>query len=719
MSVPLIAAVVWINQWHIVNVVQVHSQQMPIALILQQLQESAATNGGGMPVYVVADDNIQRMSLIVRAHGVPRERVHYLQGDELLASPQICGEAHEPSVALIEATHPQLAQLEQYFAACWPGNQLAPIKNQANEVIFYRFLTQTGVDELAKAPAQRQALRVVPDTIAMRKPTSLAVSENDRLFVLAPETHRLWQLDTHGQLLHSFVITPTLPTALALTAHKEIVVAGQDPTALLTWYSPAGIVLRQLGEETVRLHPTGMVADPVGDLYVSDGDNGRIVRLSAAAAETDEATTVAALTANGELRNPGALALAADGTLWVIDLGSRRLLQVTPDDQLRTALALPTIRELERAHLLVTEQGDLLISSPGDGRILRLNQEGQVVERSFGFQYPTALALASDGRLFVADTVVDQIAVLPPLRTALPAVALPTLTIADEQPISPLSPLYTTNPASVTDADQGADFRYIGAGNLGQPLGVAIGANGNLYVADAGRAQLAIFAPDGTLIRRVTEGDGPLEQPNDLVFDHAGTLLLLDAGRGALLTFDGEGNYQGDFLADSALLGDARGIGVAPDGTIWVASTRRGLVAQIDSQGQILLEYPSTPAADGQPVDVAVDREGRIYLVEASTLQLVQLSRLGIRRNSWSLPGFNTGHAPHLAIGADNALYLTAPEQGLVTQFDEQGRVLASWQLPRSDRDGAVKPIGIAVNAEGKMYVASAEQGVVVEIAPR
>ncbi|MCB0061264.1 MAG: hypothetical protein KDE19_04095, partial [Caldilineaceae bacterium] len=403
--------------------------------------------------------------------------------------------------------------------------------------------------------------------------------------------------------------------------------------------------------------------------------------------------------------------------LWVLDRATRSLLHVAPDDELLDTIALPVTQELEHAQLLVTQKGELLLSAPADARILRLNPAGEVIERWFGFSSPTALALASDGRLFVADPTVDQIGILPPRRASIPAVALPEILTPEGQPISPLSPLLT--PAeTITDESQAATFRRIGAGALKQPLGVAVNANGQLYVADPDRSELAIFAPDGALLHQITEGSGPLDRPNDVTIDQAGNVLLLDSGRGEIIVFNSEGVYLRTLVADIDLLGDARGLGAGSDGSVWVASTRRGHIIQIGSDGQVILEYPSTPADDGQPVDVAVDGEGRIYLVEASTLQLVQLSRLGIRRNSWSLQGFNTGNAPHLAIDSNDALYITAPEQGIVTKFDEQGRVLASWQLPRP-ADVAVKPIGIDVDAQGNIYVASVEQGIVIAIAPQ
>lgn len=721
MIVPLLMGLVWINQWHIIHVAQARSQQLPIAIILQQLQESAAADGGGMPLFVVTDDNRQRMNLIVRAHAIPRERTHYLQGDDLLDSPQICGAVDEPTMALIDAREPQLAQIEQYFANCWPDSQLTPLKNQVNEVLFYRFLTQSGAAELAKPSTQRASARIFPDTFRVENPSALAVSEDGRLFALSSTPERVWQMDTSGTILNSFPLTQTQPIAVALAPTGELIVASQESNAPLAWYSTEGDLLYQLGPEEIRIHPMSLAVATNGAIYVSDGGNGRILaiapRPTTSETNVEEDVILTVLTANGQLRNPSALALASDGSLWVIDTARRELLQLSPDDELLTSLPLPTIREVERADLTVTEQGDLLVSSPGDGRVLRLDQNGQILERWFGFNNPTRLALAGDGRLYVSDPTVDQIGILPPLRDTLPAVPLPVIADVGDQPVSPLSPL-AAPATTLRDDEQGAAFRIVGADELGSPLGVAVGPNNKLYVADAGRAQLAIFTADGTLQQRVTEGGGSLVQPSDVVVDQEGLVYLLDAGRGQILLFDAEGNFQREFIDYPDLLSDARGLGIAPNGSVWVAGTRRGRVSQIGADGNVVLEYPSTPADDGQPVDVTVDGEGRIYLVEASTSQLVQLSRLGIRRNSWSLPGFNTGHAPHLAVDTANALYITAPEQGAVTKFDEQGRVLASWQLPRSS-DIAVKPIGIDVDSKGNIWVANAEEGVVVKIEPR
>ena len=39
-------------------------------------------------------------------------------------------------------------------------------------------------------------------------------------------------------------------------------------------------------------------------------------------------------------------------------------------------------------------------------------------------------------------------------------------------------------------------------GKLIEPVGITIGADGNVYVADTGNARISVFTPDGTPSRR-------------------------------------------------------------------------------------------------------------------------------------------------------------------------------------------------------------------------
>ncbi|MEZ4618424.1 MAG: hypothetical protein R2867_23320 [Caldilineaceae bacterium] len=315
--VPVIALLVWLNQWHILHISQPNSNQLPIALILRQLQESAAADGGGMRLLVLADDNVQRMSLILRAHDVARERMLFLQADEVLNSPQICGAVDEPIMALVQSGYPQLALLEQFFSSCWPEHELTLLKNQVNEVQFYRFVTAAGMRELAKAPALRASQRLHPDTLFVSGPDALAASAEGELFVLSTANKKIWRMAADGKILGSFSLTQQLPTALALTPNGEIIVAAQESTQKLVWYQQDGEVIRTYGEEQIRINPTGLAVDADGTLFVSDGGNGRILRLLA------QSETVNTLTANGRLLNPSAVAVAADQSLWVVDIATR------------------------------------------------------------------------------------------------------------------------------------------------------------------------------------------------------------------------------------------------------------------------------------------------------------------------------------------------------------------------------------------------------------
>ncbi len=89
--------------------------------------------------------------------------------------------------------------------------------------------------------------------------------------------------------------------------------------------------------------PSGLVYDAAGNLYVADSGNHRIRRIGV----DGTVTTVAGAGVGGfsgdggpavaaQLNFPRAIALAADGTLYIADTGNNRVRRVTPDGTIAT-----------------------------------------------------------------------------------------------------------------------------------------------------------------------------------------------------------------------------------------------------------------------------------------------------------------------------------------------------------------------------------------------
>lgn len=148
-------------------------------------------------------------------------------------------------------------------------------------------------------------------------------------------------------------------------------------------------------------------------------------------------------------------------------------------------------------------------------------------------------------------------------------------------------------------AGYSGDFGQARLAELSDPVGVALDADGNLYIADGGN----------NVIRKVK------------------------SGAGIITTFAGNGKrgYTGDGgLATAASFGSVRGIAVGPDGTVYVADGANNVIRQIDEAGIITTyagkgtagysgdEGPALQAELSDPLDIAVDQHGNLYIADSN-----------------------------------------------------------------------------------------------------
>jgi hypothetical protein len=197
--------------------------------------------------------------------------------------------------------------------------------------------------------------------------------------------------------------------------------------------------------------------------------------------------------------------------------------------------------------------------------------------------YPTRLAWASDGRLYVSDALAGSVFVYE---------RLPELTpVAEVQ-------------------------------HLAKPLGVALDASGRLYVGVDGRDRVEVYDAGGALI--TTIGDGTIRMPNDLAFDAAGNLYVVDSESNQVRVYGPTG-----VLLRSIGQGELRfPVALAISGVeLYVADQRNFQIKVFDLQGNRLraLGGPVTQGSLGfkwkgkfvRLQAVGIDTAGRLHALDS------------------------------------------------------------------------------------------------------
>jgi len=273
--------------------------------------------------------------------------------------------------------------------------------------------------------------------------------------------------------------------------------------------------------------------------------------------------------------------------------------------------------------------------------------------------------------------------------------------------------------------------------DLNSPKGIAVGPDGTIYVSDTGNQQVLLFDPDGEKIATISEGSAPFDEPFDLAVDTSnaplGELIVGDSKRAALDIFDAKGNYLSTVPSDAALLGYSRGLDVDLQGRIWIAATTANRAVALDREGKRLTEYVVGRDKITQPTDVLIGEDGSLFVAEAEQHILVRFGPDGRLQLTRDLPIASSVESAHMAlvpaaIGEDSQveadedalprgyLYITEPEKAQITIRNHLGEQIGILALLPTEEGAVRKPVGIAVDGEGRILVTDSAHGEVLRL---
>jgi sugar lactone lactonase YvrE len=299
-----------------------------------------------------------------------------------------------------------------------------------------------------------------------------------------------------------------------------------------------------IGTRTRFSEPFGIAAAPDKTIFVADaGHSDRIRRIT----PDGHVSTVA-----GGFSTPSGLALAPDGTLYVADTGNHAIRRITPDGSV-TALA-----------------GD---GTPGyaDGPAHQARFNG-----------PIGIAVAPDGRIFVADTYNDRIRVID-------ANGQVTTLAGSGQP--------------------GADDGVADEASFDTPTGLAFDARGNLYVADMGSGIVRVVDMNGRVTTPAWAQGNGFFRPLGVAVGPDGELYVADEGgrivavrpdgapaSGRNRTLAGGGVGFRDGPGATAQFRRPSGIALRQPGQLVVADAGNALVRMVAAPSQVSVQPPTSPA---------------------------------------------------------------------------------------------------------------------------
>jgi streptogramin lyase len=465
----------------------------------------------------------------------------------------------------------------------------------------------------------------------------------------------------------------------------------------------------------------GVAADGAGNVYVADTYNYTIRKITAAG----EVTTLAGLAGNSgssdgagsgaRFSDPTGVAVDDSGNVYVADRANHTIRKITPNGVVTT----------------LAGSAGTPGSADGTGTAARFN-------------LPHGVAVDTNGNVYVADTHNHTI------RKITPAGQVTTLAGS------------AGHPGSADGTGSAARFS--------RPSGVAVNANGRVFVADTDNQLIRRISPAGVVatiagtagVTGTNDGTGAaarLNVPYGVAVDGAGNVYVADTynhtirkstSAGAVSTLAG--------LAGSAGRRDGTGsvgrfsypTGVAADGSgnVYVADYSNNAIRKVTPAGVVTTlaglaggsgsaNGAALSARFNYPAGVAVDRDGHVYVADFQNQTIRKIASTGTVTTLAGTAGAygssnGTGSAARffgpagVAVDAAGNVFVAEFRNHTIRKITPAGAVTTFAGLAGASGSingtGAVarfsSPLGVAVDSQGNVYVTDTYNHTIRKITP-
>ena len=464
------------------------------------------------------------------------------------------------------------------------------------------------------------------------------------------------------------------------------------------------------GQNARFFYPRGVAVDAGGNLYVADTNNQTIRKITAGgvvstiAGQNLKCGYADGVGSGAQFCNPASVAVDAAGNVYVADLNNLAIRKITPNGTVSTLAGNPKVKNIQ------------------DGT-------GSAAQ----FCTPTNLALDNAGDLLVTDQGCSYLSNSVIRKVTLSGVVT---TFAGNSSTS-VAPLFLS------------------------PMGAALDAGGNLFVADYGANAVLKISASGTRsivaslngVMGSADGAGTaagFAQPQGLVADASGNLLVADwmnslirkvtpFGQVGTLAGGGVSNTgQQDGTGTAAIFSRPLGMATDASGNLYVMDSYSGKIRMVTPAGVVTtLAITAGQRYITYGTGMARDASGNLYVSDNYNniiLKITPAGAMSILAGTVGASGSTDGpgaaarfSSPNgLAVDAAGNLFVADTNNNTVRMIDANGNVTtvvgAAGSSGFVDGIGSAArlhfPKGLAFDATGNLYIADMWNNAIRKLAP-
>jgi len=194
--------------------------------------------------------------------------------------------------------------------------------------------------------------------------------------------------------------------------------------------------------------------------------------------------------------------------------------------------------------------------------------------------------------------------------------------------------------AGVDDADKNTKFYG--------PRGIAVGPDGNVYVSDTGNKRISIFSPTGSYIREISSGmtpdkiasqypfnaPGELVEPIGVAVDAQGNVYVADTNNQRIQKFDATGKFAAQWPIPTGAWAPGATmepfVAVDAQGNVYVTGPTAAKVYKFSPTGELIGEKGTSPQSVvlKTPTGITIGQDGNIYVSDTGASGVVNMGTI-------------------------------------------------------------------------------------------